>query len=395
MRVVIQDVVYRGWGLARTSDGVVLVRHTLPGERVEVEPTRRTRRLIEGRLVAVLEAAPGRREPVCPLTRMCPGCCYQHAAYADELALKQRQLAEVLHRLGRVTPENLEPPLGAPAELGYRNKLTLRGGRCGGRALLGYVGEDNRQIVDVPRCPLAVPALDQALSEVRGDAALRRQLSRGGRLTLRYTAADGVCRWIGRPGPAQPWLTESLSWGRLRVPRGSFFQVNLAVAERLAEDLQRRLRQGPAVERLIDLYCGVGLLALAAAAAGVPDVLGIEADAEAVRAAAENAAQLGLRQARFVAGEVAERLKALTPLARAEATAVVVDPPRAGLSPAALEGLAALRAARIFYVSCAPDTLARDLGRLAARGYRLRQARLLDMFPRTAHFETLAVLEPA
>ncbi len=389
--LTITDVAYRGMGVARLEDGrVVFVPHTLAGERVKARLTRLRTNYAAAILLEVLEPAAARLPPACPLADACPGCCYQHAAYAEEVRCKQRQFARFIARVG--APEGaLEAPVAAPHPLAYRNKLVLHAQREGAHLRLGYVAGDNTTVLDVARCPLALDPLNARLAALRADTAYLAALDPQAPVTLRYTAADGALAWSGRPPPAAPWLTEQSVLGPLAVPRAGFFQVNPPVADALVSAVRERLRElRPA--RVLDLYGGVGVFALAAAQAGVPAVHGIEADAEAVRAATHNAAALGLTGVTLAAGQAgALARRALRSLAGGGA--VIVDPPRRGLEPAVTAALATARPAHILYVACAPDMLARDVDRLRAAGYAVRSARLFDMFPRTPYFESLTWLE--
>ena len=176
------------------------------------------------------------------------------------------------------------------------------------------------------------------------------------------------------------------------APRGGFFQVNPPVADLLLDEVSAAIR---AVQPgfVIDLYCGVGVFSLAAAASGVAAGLGIDNDPAAIAAAGFNARQRGLSGFRFQAAAAEAAIRDALRAAPASRSLLIVDPPRAGLGKAVRVAIVAGRPAHVVYVSCAPDTLARDLAEFRAAGYAVRSARLVDMFPRTAYFESVCVLE--
>ena len=373
MRLTIEDVAYGGDGVARDpACGVVFVPGAFVGEVVEAEPVSRHKRFTRARLTRVLEPSPDR---ITPETVVVPGMAYAALRYEAELALKQRQLRTLLTRIGRLTDLPLASPIPSPQIHHYRNKLTLH---WDGRAL-GYVAEDNQTVLDTPHCPLSRLAINEALAEVRRDPALRR-LRPGARVIFRHTPHDGVRVGLGEPPRGE--LTETLAGLTLSVAADAFFQVNPPCAERLLVDFREIARGAHGV---IDLYCGCGLFGLVAAQAGATRVLGLETTPSAVRSAARNARALGLDADYRCAP--AETLPAHLP----PADLWVVDPPRAGLSAIVRSRLLREGPSRLVYVSCGPDTLARDLAALAP-AYAIRTIRLFDFFPRTPHFETIVLL---
>lgn len=385
----IADVVYRGKGLARQENFVVFVPGTLPGEKVRATLTRRRRRYAEAVLDSVLEPSPHRVEPFCPLNSVCQGCCYQHVDYAEEVRLKQSQLVDQMTHLGGLTDVPCESPVPSPDARGYRNKIVLHTQHSQHGNRLGYFGADNRTVLDVESCPLAVNAINGLLRTVRADSRTPRFLRQHRGLTLRHTANDGAVSWWDKPRADAPRLFEETCLGTVRVPRGAFFQVNMAVADLVLEYVMGILR-GIAPGYAIDLYCGVGMFALAAAKAGVTNVLGVDADDRATRAAHRNAAKLELTGLEFVNAQVGEVAREALAAVSGDATTLILDPPRKGLDEGVVTAIGAERPANVIYVSCAADTLARDTAALGQQGYRLVNARLFDMFPRTPYFETVA-----
>ncbi len=393
--VRIREVVYPGRGVGNLQDGrVVFVPNVLPGETVSVEVLRRRPSYAEGRLHAVRVPATERIPVACPLAESgaCPGCAYQHADYGAEVALKHGQLHDLLTRLGGVDTDIRQAPVPSPLPLYYRNKIELHVGGGTDGLSLGYVGHDNETIVDVPACLLAAAPIGALLQRLRADDEFVRALRPGQTITFRHTPHDGPVFWLQgeRLGPS--WLRESSPMGDMIVPARSFYQVNPALAHILVTDIREAVRRlAPAF--VVDAYCGVGVFALAALEGGAKEVFGIDSDARAIRAARRNARARGYHtRAGFVAHDAFDGLRAIPARVRPEETLIILDPTRGGVDRDVLRLLATVRPRDILYVSCAADTLARDIRTLRESDYTAASAKLYDMFPRTPHFETVVHL---
>jgi 23S rRNA (uracil1939-C5)-methyltransferase len=394
VELLIKDVVYPGKGLARLASGcVVFVPGTLTGETVRAEVTRRKKNFAEARLVEVVKPSKQRRAPQCPIAAVCPGCRYQHADYTEELRLKQAQFVNLLeHQAGIDGAGVLLPPVPSPIILGYRSKIALHTGVAKGDAYsLGYFAEDNCTVIDVEACPLAMPELNNLLADLRKNQDFMKTLQPKMTVTLRYTKADGAVSWCRKARPDAPWLTESTAIGDIKVPRGGFFQINPAVAGELTQRLIALVGETKA-DAVIDLYCGTGVFALGAALSGIKEVVGVDSDEQAIRTAEANALERKLTSTRFIAAPALSGLKRAIRTMQPGKMAVIVDPPRIGLEKEVVAQLVAAKPADIIYVSCAPDTLARDIKLLVKGGYRVVSSQLLDMFPRTPYFESLTHL---
>lgn len=407
----IESIAYRGAGILRPAEGPVVFVHggVCKGERVTARLTRAHSRFAEAEVVHVENPAPERIAPVCRLpdgTRV-PGCVYDHLDYAAEVETKRGQLADFLRNALRKAGRDdidltsvLRPATPSPTSLHYRNKIVLHAAYSRGVRVLGYLGDDNRTVVDIPQCPLAFPEINAELAALRADRSFQRAVRNGDDVTLRFTKADGVVPWIGRPSlRAQP-LTEHAFFGDLEVPLDGFYQVNPAVADLLAKTLADEVLRAP-LPALVDAYCGIGILGLAVLSedqrtgAPVPRLLGMETGRAAVDAARRNARRLGFTSAEYACCPVAEGLGAALDEVGAADAFVILDPPRDGLEPEVVDTLIAKLPPRLAYVSCSPDKLARDLEKLCATaggGYTPESIRLFDMFPRTHHFETLVLL---
>ena len=380
--VLTEGFAYGGEAFGRLPDGkICFFRGGVPGETADVELAFSKRSFARGVLKSVSEPGPTRIVPECPyavrpgICVFCPGCSYQQVAYSEELKWKQRQLSDFLVRGHLAEPSVFEEPVAAPSRFGWRNRLKLSAAE--GR--VGFFSEDNRTVIDIEHCPLAVPEIDAVLPS-------RRRELKDGEVFFRWTPCDGVVINGG-----DRILTEHLEdFGDFYVSAASFFQTDPQVAAQLAHGVAETLRR-LGVRQLWELYCGVGVFSLIAAQeiSGLRS-FGVELDASAIGCAVRNARVRGVAErCRFGVGN-AEKWRAIP--RGMDPDAVLVDPPRRGLSERLLAALKHWRVPHIIYVSCAPDTLARDLRRLAEH-YRIARCRLYDMFPATGHFETLVQLD--
>ncbi len=431
-----------GCGVAAVEGLTVLVDQTLPGERVLAEITEVRPRFARARAVRVLDAAPGRTAPRCPLYGRCGGCAMQFMDYPSHLAALESQVAGLLSRVGGAQAFDLLPILGMEDPWRYRNKAAFRAGGTAQDPRLGFVGRGTHDLVPAQDCPLqseascaaarAVLAWMRAHRVAPYDERTRRGLvrhlvvrtnRRGEALVTLVTATPalpakealrdalqaavpalrGAVQNVN-PRPTQEILgrrclplfgdgdlEDELCGLRFRLSPLSFYQVNPPQAERLyAQAAAFCALTGR--ELVVDAYCGAGTIGLSLARqAG--RVVGIEIVPDAVRDAQENAARNGVGNAEFLQGACEEVLPRLVAQGL-RPDVVVLDPPRRGCEEAVLRAAAQSAPARIVYVSCNPATLARDVRRLDGLGYRLAAARPVDMFPWTGEVETAALFLP-
>jgi len=392
-KLTIKDVAYRGKGVARMEDGcVVFIPAALPGETVDARIVKKKKKFAEAELVAVVNPSPHRIKPGCELAARgkCPGCCYQHVEYEEEVRLKQKQFRDLMSRVGKLDVSDvLLSPTASPEADHYRNKVVLRVGRDAKGTALGYVSDDNRTIFDVPACPLARKSINDLLTELRNNADFLSSLRPRSSVTLRCTEHDGAISWVDNQQVEPSRLTEACVLGDVAVPRRSFFQINVAIADLVICRITEMLAEIKP-DFLVDVFCGVGVFSLAALRAGVPGVFGIDSDSRAVRAARRNVRELVKgKYANFVGRSALPGLQELPPHVDPAKTMLVVDPPRSGLDDDLVRYLSSVRPRDIVYISCAADTLARDASALCAAGFKIRSAQIFDMFPRTAHFESV------
>ncbi len=383
----IQDVVYRGRGLARLDGMVYFVDGVLPDELVRVRIRKQKKNCAETDLVEILEESSSRVVPSCEFAEKCEGCSYQHMEHGAEIEIKQKQLVNLLEHMGGCSEVTCREPVRCPSALGYRNKISMHVKGRGDNRAFGYYMKDNKTVLDVPNCPLAMEPLNNLLTELRKDSSF----GYGTSVNLRYTEHDGAVYWTDRVAPSIPRLVEKTPLGNVNVPTRSFFQTNPQVTGALFDSFSEILNRTEP-KAVIDLYCGVGTLAFTAVKAGAKAVLGIDTDKRAIKAAIRNGRTLDLAPVVFQHGYAEDLLEEALGKVDVKGTAVILDPPRAGLAKRVAEILAGKQPRDIIYGSCAADTMARDVKFLTAHGYRLIDTGLVDMFPRTVYFESITHL---
>jgi 23S rRNA (uracil1939-C5)-methyltransferase len=438
----VESLDLEGQGVAHRSDGkVVFIEGALPGERVQVSVSRRKNQWEQGTLSALQQESSQRVTPRCPHfglhAQACGGCKMQHLQPTAQVAVKQRVLEDNLRHLAKVTAQRVLRPIQGPA-WGYRlrARLSVRHVAKKGAVLVGFHERKSRYVADMTQCPVLpakVSALLPALRELIGSMAARDrlpqiELAMGDEVCAlvlrhldplqapdleclrRFAATYGVQWWLQPGGPDTASLLdvggEALCY---RLPEfgltmpfrpTDFTQVNLAINRVLVSQAVRHLDSTPD-DRVIDWFCGLGNFTLALARrAGT--VLGIEGNDTLVQRARDNAAANGLADRVTFATRNLFELTADDLIQLPPAQRWLIDPPREGafaLAKAVAE-LASSSAAswrgpqRIVYVSCNPATLARDAGLLVHQaGYRCSAAGVVDLFPHTAHVESLAVFD--
>jgi len=363
--VTITDVAFGGEGVARMGEFVVFVPFVIPGEDVLVEIIEVKRRFARAKLIEILKPSAQRNAPRCPYFGRCGGCQYQHVAYATQLELKQKQVGDLIRRIGGMSPSAVRPIIPCPRPYGYRNRLMIRSqwDKPAQRLNIGFLEHNSRLVVDVKECPIAEPELSDQIRQVHAQPP-----PKGGIKVVLRLMPEG---WV--------------------VPPDSFFQNNMFLLPELTRILRESLGTGQ-IRHLIDVYCGVGFFALELADL-VTSYAGVELDQRAIQAARQNAKSRSRTNGEFIAARAEDALPKLLEQFPAGHTALVLDPPRIGCAPELAEAIRATRPTLLLYVSCNPATLARDLNVLCADGvYELASLTPLDMFPQTQHVECVAEL---
>jgi 23S rRNA (uracil1939-C5)-methyltransferase len=412
-----RKLVYGGDALGHHQGRTVLVPRVLPGEQVEVEEHRTAKGVVHARPVRILTAAPARVEPPCPYFGRCGGCQYQHMAAEFQATSKREILRETLRRIGKIDWRG-DIPVHTANPWNYRNQAEMKVRRLpDGSVAPGFFEAESHRLVSVDVCPILSPRLNSLLAELRGQEWLPRlaicqqiemfadDRDECAAITLRGVtssaeggslARDLLAHLSGVTGVAvecngefrtqgNPRLDYRVGEFRYGISAGSFFQASRFLLPDLVSAVVAEQSGGLA----LDLFAGVGLFTLPLASR-FSSVIAVESDARAANDLTANARAHSYGHVRVVVQTAHDFLRRF---AQREPELVVVDPPRAGVGAQPLKLLAALQPKRIYYVSCSPPTLARDLAYLAGHGYEPTGIDLFDFFPQTFHIEALARLD--
>ena len=410
------DMNEMGSGIVRIDGMVVFVPGLIPGETAEITVTEKKKNYAFGTLTRLISPSRDRTAPLCPDAAVCGGCSLGHVSFETENAVKRNTVRAALRKAG-LGDIPVEPVLHGEHRYGYRNKITLH---CDGKTgKFGYCKPCTEEVLPFRGCPLCPDLFSEIVRFLNMRPELTAPLSPES-LTIR-SGNEGVqisvCGMSGTPAvrdelenelkgafptvmsvlfggdPDKSGLTDRIAGLDMCFSSESFRQVNTPVFELLLKDLCAMTSEQP-FSRAADLYCGTGIIGLTLAKA-FPEarVTGIEINPEAVRDGKKNAASNGIGNIRFFTGDAATFRKRIGEGERPDL--IVTDPPRAGLSESVRRDLISLSPERILYVSCNPQTLARDLCSLADAGYRIRRVLPVNMFPLTKHIETVTSLTRA
>jgi 23S rRNA (uracil1939-C5)-methyltransferase len=337
----IHDIAFGGKGVARAEGKAVFVPFTIDGEHVSAAITREKKQFAEADLLAVLEPSAHRVAAPCPYFGRCGGCSYQHIDYEHQLELKQKQVEQAIRRIARLSDPPIRPIIPSPLPYAYRNRITVHVED----GVVGFFRRDVHQLMDIAECPIAMPEVNAALTQLRATRPV-----------------DGNYALRARSGP--------------RV----FAQTNNAVADVMADFIAASLTGEE--QLLIDAFCGAGFFAKRLASK-FHRIIGIDWDRFAIDAARKDARP----NEDYVAGDVAVELRK----AAVTSHALIVDPPATGLSAEMRRAVVDSAPRRMIYVSCNPPTLARDLAELTSR-LSVVSITPFDMFPQTAEIEVVVYL---
>jgi 23S rRNA (uracil1939-C5)-methyltransferase len=410
---------YGPYGLGRIDGRVLMVPHSAPGDTISARVTEERERFSIGELVGVLEPSPLRRVPPCPYVGDCGGCSWQHLNYPAQLKAKQQSVEDALRRIGKLTDFELRPILPSVEEFNYRRRIRLQVGVAN---RLGFYGASSHHLVEIDSCRIADERLNRGLEPLRRWA--------GNLITplehLDIVAGDDekqtvvVARPAGGFVPRDRTACENLlaaeeeidglifaghdwrhTWGQpaiaVRLQDGLEYRVDADVFTQVNPQGNRLMLKAlldaghfAKDERLLELFSGAGNFTLALARQS-QSVIAVEGHRPALANGKLNAQKNAIDNIRWICSPVPRAVAELKK--RHERFAkIVLDPPRTGAKGIEAD-LAALGAGKIFYISCNPATLARDLAALCKFGYKLRTVQPIDFFPQTFHVEALAVLE--
>jgi len=380
LEVTIERIVPGGEGLVRGPNGVVLVEHAAPGDRLEIEIESQRGGAARGRIRSILQGGAGRVEPPCVWYGRCGGCDFQHLSYDAQLDAKETMLRDALFRIGGIDWEDAIARFAAPHAFGSRARVELHTDRRTGA--VGFFARRSNDLVPIDRCIVSRSEINMALTTIRStDIELPP--------AIHLLAGNDVVH----SSPAVPPLNGGPFWITISgldylVDPAGFFQSAYDLLPPLIEHVLELV--GAERGLVWDLFCGAGLFSLPLALR-FHEVVGVEVDPKATGNCVRSAVRNGIGNARFVTEDVtrwvsARRQRSIGP------DVVVVDPPRSGLGEVLSTKLTEKGLPRLIYVSCDPTTLARDLKVLIARDLQVRHIAMFDLFPQTHHIETVVQL---
>ncbi len=420
-----------GRGIAHADGRTVFVDQALPGERVRMQYTRITKTVAEARAVEVLQASAQRVAAKCSVFGICGGCSLQHMASATQLDLKQNALLEQLRRIGKVAPKSVLPALTGPVwQYRHKARLGVRYVEKKAKLLIGFRERNSAYLTDTTRCEILHPAVGAKISELAacleqldirqhiaqievavGDAqtvlVLRnlQAMPAHDRERLQAFCAqhqltaylqpgkpdDLELLWPPQPAPLYYTLPEHDI--RIEFAPSDFTQVNAELNRAMVAHALTLLQLQP-TDVVLDLFSGLGNFSLAMAR-HCKQVTAVEGVREMVDKARRNGARNHIGNVEFIHADLYDTKLITAPWVERRYDKVLLDPPRSGAAEM-LPYFKTMQPSRIVYVSCHPATLARDAGILVHElGYTLLQAGVMDMFPHTAHVESIAVFEKA
>ncbi|MDR1303526.1 MAG: class I SAM-dependent RNA methyltransferase [Puniceicoccales bacterium] len=373
----IDNITNLGLGIGRHNGWVIMVPNVAIGERIRCRIFRNHSNYSEADLVEITEPAAERIEPKCPLFGICGGCQYQHLNYENQLRLKRQQVRELLQKLAKIDVD-VAPTIGAEPTYHYRSKLTPHFAKNVQK--IGFLKAGSRhQIVDVEQCALATHSINDRFKKLRLEIR-RKTFKKGGTLLLR----EGVDSVETDP---KKIVIQSIGDCIFHTYAGEFFQNNPHILPTFTDYIISEAA-GDGINFLLDIYCGVGVFGICGSQK-FQSVTGIEINERAIELAKKNAAINEINNISFTIGSAenifAKRLPDNTQ------TAAIIDPPRKGCDPLFLKQLVNFLPKKIVYVSCSPDTQARDL-RFLSTHYAVRRVQPFDLFPQTRHIENIVTL---
>jgi 23S rRNA (uracil1939-C5)-methyltransferase len=440
--VIFEDLTHDGAGVAKVNGYPIFVAQALPEEHATIKIIKVKKNFAFGRLIELHKKSPYRQEAPCTVYKQCGGCQLQHLSYEGQLKAKEKQVRDVMRRIGGLEDVLIHPVLGMEKPWEYRNKAQVPIGDREGGLVAGFYRQGTHEIINMEKCLIQIEANDvliqavKAICEKYGVQAYREEQHKG---TLRHVMArygqvtgeimlvfvtrtedlpqqQQIIDEIVAQFPNVKSIVQNVNTKRTNVIFGdvtkilygseyiydcigdikfaisarSFYQVN-PIQTKVLYDKALEYAALSGQEEVIDAYCGIGTISLFLAQKA-KKVYGVEIVPEAIEDAKRNAALNGMTNVEFAVGE-AETVIPNWYKQGIRADVMVVDPPRKGCDDSLLATIIDMKPKRVVYVSCNPATLARDLRILEDGGFKTREIQPVDMFPQTMHCEAVAVLE--
>ena len=439
--VLFEDLTHDGAGVAKVEGYPLFVPNGLPGEKAKIKVIKVNKGYGFGRLMEITEASPYRVEPECPIYKECGGCQLQHMSYEGQLKAKEKQVSDVLQRIGKLENVKVHPVLGMENPWRYRNKAQVPIGEHEGGLIGGFYQQRSHQIIDMKACIIQQEKNDEvvkgvkeicningvrAYDEQKHKGELRHIMARYGlksgevmvvlvTRTNELTGKKKIIEEIVKRIPGVKSIVQNINskktnvifgdetkvlWGeeviydsigdiKFAISARSFYQVN-PEQTKVLYDKALEYADLTGEENVIDAYCGIGTISLFLAQKA-RKVYGVEIVPEAIEDAKKNAELNGISNVEFAVGE-AETVIPEWYENGVVADVLVVDPPRKGCDEKLLQTIINMKPKKVVYVSCNPATLARDLRVLEDGGYQTVEVQPVDMFPQTMHVECVAKL---
>ena len=379
----------RGLTTAVIEDAPVTIAGAVPGERVKARVVKIYRDRVATLVESVDAESEFRVDAQCRYFGECSGCQWQHIDYARQLEIKRDIVTRALADYESLRTVEVAETLPSSKRFAYRNHARFTVGRGAEAGIAGYMNADTRRFVRIDHCLIMDDRINETLAQLQG------RLDRMTQFSIRVGANTGdmiiqplLPEEIQDVPSGRQKYVEKVRDATFQVAASSFFQVNTEQLSAVVDEIVELLDLD-GDDTLVDLYCGVGTFARLLAP-HVREVIGIEESASAVADARVNCSDVD--NVRFIEAKAEQAAVELSESGRTVDVAII-DPPRIGCAPQALEALRKLSPRRLMMVSCNPTTLARDLDALGQSGFKLLSVRPVDMFPQTRHVETLALLE--
>lgn len=393
---------HHGRGIGKLNNKTIFIPNTLVGEMVIVKNVIEKKKFIEAEVEDWIKKSPLRVEPICPYFKECGGCDIMHMSYQNQLEYKKDKIKDMITRFSDLDPRIIQG-IVSDKEFYYRNKVTFHV-----KEHCGLYQKKSYEIIPVEKCYLISDEMNELLNQIRKHVDLQnvssiimrssnrtkemmliielRQRKVKFDITFLKDAVTSIYTLYKKEYQliyGKNYLTEQLFDLSFDISPSAFFQVNTKMCEKLYEQIRAYLR--PTKEDiLLDLYCGTGTIGLTLASS-VKKVIGVEINSDSIRDANLNKEKNGILNASFYASKVSDMIEDLL------GSLVVVDPPRAGLDARTIKEIKDMKPKRMVYVSCDPMTLIRDLNELSET-FEVKEMMLFDMFPETAHVESVCLL---
>lgn len=439
--VVINDLSHQGLGVARVDNYPVFIENALPGEKVEAMITHTGRRMGHGYVVEILEASPHRVDIIDAVHTQIGTMPLQHLAYDQQLKFKQNQVEKLLKKVGGLEDVPVLETIGLSDPFGYRNKAQIPVREINGQLTTGFYKKKSHDLIPIEDFVIQHPEIDativtvrdilrkydaEAYNEKRHTGDVRHIIVRRGHYTKELMIilvtrnfalpnAKNIVQDIREALPnvvsivqninsdktnvilgkqamvlyGQDYYTDELMNHTFKISHQSFYQVNSVQTEKLYS-VAVEYANLTGSETVLDAYCGIGTMTLGLAEKA-KQVYGVEIVPQAIQNAKTNAVDNNISNVEFAIADAGDWLVKKAK-AGFQVDVVVVDPPRKGLAPEFIDSVLEMKPERVVYVSCSPNTLARDLGLLNKGGYTVEKVQPVDMFPQTHHIESVALL---